>query len=58
MFEAPQGKPCPGCGEPLSDLSTLMRRLCTNGKCGASWLWTLKDEQQPLISSSRDRRTP
>jgi len=58
MFEAPQGKPCPRCGEPLSDIGTQRQRRCTNGQCRAVWQWHLNDGQKPLHSSSRDTRTP
>lgn len=56
MIEAPKGKPCPCCREPLSDISTQFERHCTNGKCGAIWPWELELGQKPLISSSRDTR--
>jgi ribosomal protein S27AE len=56
MIDAPKGKACPKCGEPMSDLATQFERHCTNGKCQATWPWELKPGQKPLISSSRDRR--
>lgn len=56
MTDAPKGRPCPACSEPLSDLATQFERHCTNGKCQAVWPWELKPGQPPLISSNRDRR--
>ncbi len=56
MHETPKGKPCPACGEPLSDIATQFQRHCTNGKCRAVWPWELAPGQKPLVSSSRDTR--
>lgn len=58
MFEAPQGKPCPRCGEPLSDIGSQFQRHCTNGQCQSVWAWELKPGQKPLHSSNRDTRAP
>lgn len=58
MQEAPKGKPCPACGEPLSDIGSQFARLCTNGKCATLWPWPLNEGQPPLVTSSRDKDVP
>lgn len=50
------GKPCPSCGEPMTDLRSQQVRQCTNGKCGKAWAWELKPGQKPLITTNRDTR--
>lgn len=58
MLDAPKGRPCPACGEPMSDIATQFERHCTNGLCKAVWPWELKPGQKPLIGSSKDRAMP
>ncbi|MNO99811.1 hypothetical protein D3C76_915920 [compost metagenome] len=58
MADDAKGKPCPYCGEPLSDLGSQFVRMCTNGKCKAEWPWPLDDGQPPLVTSSRDKDVP
>lgn len=55
-MDRPRGKPCPSCGEPMSDIGTHAERKCTNGKCGKSVKWPLKSGQPPLVTTNRDRR--
>lgn len=58
MFDEPQGKPCPNCTAPLSEISSQFVRMCSNGKCGMIWFWPLNDGQAPLVTSSCDRSLP
>ncbi|QQE90465.1 hypothetical protein [Azotobacter chroococcum] len=53
------GRPCPDCGEPMSDIRSQRARVCTNGKCGLVVGWELKPGQPPLINNNRaDRMNP
>lgn len=47
------GKPCPLCHEPMSNLTSQYRRVCTNGKCGHVEHWPLNPGQKPLFGSNR-----
>ena len=47
------GKPCPLCREPMSNLTSQYRRVCTNGKCGHVENWPLNPGQKPLFGSNR-----
>lgn len=47
---------CPECGAELVALRSQYVKLCSNGKCGASFAWNLDDGQPPLLSNSRDTR--
>lgn len=58
MHDDAKGKRCPYCTEPLSEISSQFIRLCTNGKCAATWPWPLSDGQAPLVTSSCDRSIP
>ena len=53
MTDSSKGKPCPVCGEPMSDLASQFVRMCTG--CHNEWEWKLDEGQQPLITPSRDR---
>ena len=54
----PAGKPCPDCGEPMSDLRSMYARQCTNGRCGLVVDWNLAPGQLPLIANNRATRKP
>ena len=54
----PAGKPCPDCGEPMSDLRSIYVRHCTNGRCGLVVDWNLAPGQPPLINNNRATRKP
>jgi len=45
------GKPCPVCGWPMVNLSSISLRLCVG--CKHSEAWKLSDGQKPLINTSR-----
>lgn len=47
------GKPCPLCREPMSNLTSQYRRVCTNGKCGHVEHWPLNPGQKPLFGNNR-----
>lgn len=47
------GKPCPLCREPMSNLTSQYRRVCTNGKCGHVEHWPLNPGQKPLYGNNR-----
>lgn len=53
MTDSAKGKPCPVCGEPMSDLASQFIRMCTG--CPHVEAWNLDDGQAPLITPSRDR---
>lgn len=52
----PAGKPCPDCGEPMTDLRSMYVRQCTNGRCGLVVGWNLAPGQPPLINNNRATR--
>lgn len=56
MSDKAMGRPCPDCGEPMSDIRSQFVRACTNGKCGNVERWQLENGQPPLIGSNRDVR--
>lgn len=56
MIDQPQGKPCPDCREPMSDLRSLNIRQCTNGRCGLLVAWNLAPGQPQLINNNRAER--
>ena len=45
------GKPCPKCGTPMVNLSSISRRQCVG--CGYVEPWKLAEGQRPLINTSR-----
>ncbi|AMW64511.1 hypothetical protein QIT80_gp51 (endogenous virus) [Pseudomonas phage phiAH14a] len=48
------GKPCPDCGEPMTNLPSLNMRQCATG-CKEKFDWKLAEGQTPLLTDSRDR---
>ncbi|MFC0666774.1 hypothetical protein ACFSKY_22590 [Azotobacter chroococcum] len=48
------GPRCPECGGPLVSFSTYQDRICND--CKQPQPWELKEDQQPLVANSRDRR--
>lgn len=47
------GKPCPICGAPMSNLTSQFVRICTNGKFGNVVEWKLNAGQKSLFGSNR-----
>ena len=45
------GKPCPVCGTPMVNLSSINLRICTG--CKRNEEWHLTAGQKPLINTSR-----
>ena len=52
-MDAPKGKPCPVCSEPMVSLASQFIRMCTG--CSHVEAWDLDKGQQPLLTDSRDR---
>lgn len=46
------GKPCPDCGEPMSNMPSLSLRQCATG-CKEKFDWKLAQGQAPLFGNNR-----
>lgn len=54
MTDAPKGKPCPDCGEPMVSMPSLNLRQCATG-CKEKFDWKLDEGQKSLLGNSRDK---
>ncbi len=48
------GRECPKeCGGALVTVTTMNKRICSNGKCGYEEPWHRDEGQKPLVGSNR-----
>ncbi len=57
MTDAPLGRACPDCGEPMTNLPSHNARQCATG-CKETFDWHLAPGQLPLIANNRATRKP